>query len=274
MTTLPAAVPHMAFATSAPRERAIMKTVARSVTAARSQAVARPLPPRRLVDVSRVGVTNMPAKFLDRSLQLGGALTLQPGDHPQRDRQAKQVEHQLLDRPLAEAIGPGADAEDRPQTGATRSGGNPRRQGPAGADAATGTGQAVKSILVHHGKYWWQFCNLVAERLGVITLEVAAAPSAMGRLAHHELTDLFRRNQDTDTTVMTGLSSPLLSRLGNRRPSLHRWGIRGRWPGRVGGVAVEPFLERGDPLLMNSHWRAASPSAGMSERVEPKPPPM
>jgi hypothetical protein len=97
----------------------------------------------------------MAAKFLDRGLQLGGALTLQSGDHPQRDRQAKQVEHQLLDRPLAEAIGPDQNAEDRPQTGSEHPGGHPRRQGPAGADAATRTGQAVELILVHHRKHWW-----------------------------------------------------------------------------------------------------------------------
>ena len=65
--------------------------------------------------------------------------------------------------------------------------------------------------------------------------------NALGQV---KLTDLFRRDQDTDPTVMTGLSSPLLSRPGNRRPSLHRWGIRGRRLGRVAGVAVEPFLKR------------------------------
>jgi hypothetical protein len=84
------------------------------------------------------------------------------------------------------------------------------------------TGQAVELILVHHGKHRWQFSDLVAERLGVITLKVATTPSAMGRLAYDELTELFRRDQGTDTTEMTGLPSPLLSRRWSRRASLDR----------------------------------------------------
>ena len=134
----------------------------------------------------------MPAEFLDRGLQLGGALTLQSGDHPQRDRQAKQVEHKLLDRPLAKAIGSDQNAEHRPQTRAERSGGHPRRQGPAGADEATRTGQAVELILVHYRKHRWQFSDLVAEWRRIITLEVATTLAAMGRLADNKLTELFR----------------------------------------------------------------------------------
>jgi hypothetical protein len=107
----------------------------------------------------------------------------------------------------------------------------------------------VKLILINPGKHWRQFGDLMAERLGVITLEIAATLSAMRRPAHNELTDLFRRDQDTDTTVMTGLPAPLLARRRNRRVSLHRWGIRGQRLGGVGGVRIEPFLEGGDPLL-------------------------
>jgi hypothetical protein len=64
---------------------------------------------------------------LDRGLQLAGPLPLQTADHPGGDRQPEQVEGQLLDGPLAQAVGPGQDAEDRPQPGAERPGGHPRR---------------------------------------------------------------------------------------------------------------------------------------------------
>jgi hypothetical protein len=171
--------------------------------------------------VGRNGVTDVLAEFLNWGLQHGGALTLQSGDHPQRDRQTQQVEHQLLGRPLPEAIGPDQDAEDGPQPGAECSCGHTRRQGRTGAFAAPRAGKPVELVLVHLGEHRRQFGHLVPERFGVITVEVVATAPAMGRLVHDDLTQLFRRHQRADTSAMTRLPSPLLSRWGRRRAPLH-----------------------------------------------------
>src|SRR5208282_5569768 len=72
------------------------------------------LPPRGLVDISRGCCPHMLPNLFDRSLQLNGTLTLEPGDHPDGDRQTQQVGHQFTDRSLAQAIRPGQDAEDGP----------------------------------------------------------------------------------------------------------------------------------------------------------------
>ena len=69
----------------------------------------------------------MLSEFLDRGLQLGGGLPLKPADHPDGDRQAEQVEGQSADGALAQAIGPGQDAEDGPQPWAEGPLGHTRR---------------------------------------------------------------------------------------------------------------------------------------------------
>ena len=74
------------------------------------------LPPRGLVNIRRGCCPHMLPNFFDRSLQLDGTLTLEPGDHPDGDRQAQQVGHQVTDRSFAQAIRPGQDAEDSPLT--------------------------------------------------------------------------------------------------------------------------------------------------------------
>ena len=108
-------------------------------------------------------------------------------------------------------------------------------------------------VLVHLGEHWRQFGDLMPERVGIVSVEVVATASALGRLAHDDLAKLFRRDQSTDTTAMTGLPSPLLPRWRNRRAALHRRGIRGGRPGRIGGVGIEPFLKSSDPLLQSAH---------------------
>jgi hypothetical protein len=110
-------------------------------------------------------------------------------------------------------------------------------------------------ILIHLGEHRRQFGHLVTERFVILPVEVVATASALRRLAHDDPAKLFRRDQGTDTTAMTGLPSPLLPRGSDRRAALHRRGIRGRWLGRVGGVGVEPFLKSSDPLLKGGHQR-------------------
>jgi hypothetical protein len=113
----------------------------------------------------------------------------------------------------------------------------------------------VESILIHLGAHRRQFGHLVTERIGILSVEVVSTASALRRLAHDDLPELFRRHQGTDTTAVTGLPSPLLPRGGSRRAPLHRRAIRGRWLGGVGGVGVEPFLQGSDPLLKGGHQR-------------------
>ena len=195
------------------------------------------------------GVADMLPQFLDRGLQLGGGLPLQSGDHPDGDRQAEQVEGQLADRTLAQAIGPGQDAEDGPEPGAERPDGYARRQGRTGGGAATGAGQAMEPVFVHDGEDRRQFGDLMPERLGVIPGEGVAAPATSGRFAVDDLAELLRRDQGAGMATMAGLPTPLLARRGSRRSSLDRGGIGGGRPGGVGRVPVEPLLQFGDPPL-------------------------
>ena len=170
-------------------------------------------------------------------------------DHPGGDRQAEQVEGQLADRPLAQAVGPGQDAEDRPQPGAERPGGHARRQGRTGRGAAAGAGQAMEPVLVHHGPDRRHLGDLMPDRLGVVAGEGVAAPAALRRLALDDLAELLGRDQGAGMAMMAGLPAPLLARGGGRGPSLDRGGIGGGRPGGVGGVLAEPLLQIGDPPL-------------------------
>ena len=168
---LPAVGPRgCSLATSAPREVAIVKTVTALVTAPQSHALSRPCHHEVSSMWATAAVADVLPEFLDRGLQLGGGLPLQPGDHPDGDRQAEQVEGQLADRSLAQAIAPGQDAEDRPEPWPERPGGHARRQGRTGGGAAPGALQAVESILVHHGEDRRHFGDLVPDRLGVIAV--------------------------------------------------------------------------------------------------------
>ena len=131
-------------------------------------------------------------------------------------------EGQLPDGPLAEAVGPGKDAEDRPQAGPEGPGGHARRQLRSGGGAASGAGQAMEPILVHHREDRRQLGDLMPERLGIIAGEGVAAPAALRRLALDDLADCLGRDQGAGMTSMAGLAAPLLARGGGRGPSLDR----------------------------------------------------
>ena len=212
-----------------------------------------PLPPRGLVDVGRGGGPHMPPKLLDRGLQLGGALPLQPGDHPDGDRQAQQVGHQLADRSLAQAIGPGQDAEDGPQPRAERPRGHAWRQSGTGGNAAvegrSGGGVGTRRRPARTGGNSATWC-----RSGSGSSPWSSWPHpAVRRLALDDLTELFGRNQGTSMMAMTGLPAPLPARGGGRRPALDRGRVGRGGLGGVGRVLVEPFLQVGDPPLQGAH---------------------
>ena len=211
------------------------------------------LPPRGLADVGHGGGPNVLPELPDGGLQLGGTLPLQSGDHARGDRQARQVEDQLADGPLAEAVATGQDTEDRPQPWAEGPGGHARRQGRTGGGPAPGAPQAMGPVLVHHGGDRRHLGDLMSDRPGVITGKSVLAPSASERLAVDGLPELLGRYERTGLTLMAGLPAPLLARGGDRRTSLDRRGIGGGWLGRVGGVLVEPLLEVGDPSLEGLH---------------------
>jgi hypothetical protein len=211
------------------------------------------LPPRRLVDVGHGGLADMIPEFLDRGLQLGGGLPLQSADHPDGDRQAQQVEGQLADRALAQAVAPGQDAEDRPKPRAERPGGHARRQGRTGRGAAAGAHQAMEPVFIHRRPDRRQLGDLVSDRFGVVAVQLLVAPTAFRRLAVDDLAKLLGWYEWSSLAMMAGLATPLLARGGDRRPPLDRRGIGGGWPGGVGGVLVEPLFQVGDPPLEGLH---------------------
>ena len=134
----------------------------------------------------------------------------------------------LADRPLAQPVGPGQDAEDGPQPWAERPAGHARRQLRTGGRATSWAGQAMEPVLIHHRADRRQFGDLMPERLRVITGQGTPAPSAFGRLALDDPADLFGRDQGAGVSAMAGLPAPLLARRRCRRASLARRRIGGR----------------------------------------------
>ena len=182
-------------------------------------------------------------QLLDRGLQLGGGLPLQPGDHPDGDRQPEQVGGQLADRSLAEAIGPRQHAEDRPQPGAERPGGDARRQRGAGRGAAVRALQPMEPVLVHRRLDRRHLGDLVPQRPGIVAVEVVAAAAAGRRLALDHLPESFGRDQGSWVMAMAGLPAPLAARGGGRWPSLDRGRVGRGGLGGIGGVLAEPLLQ-------------------------------
>ena len=211
------------------------------------------LPPRGLVDVRRGRPADICPQLLGRDFQVGGGMPLRSADHPGGDRQAEQVGGQLADRALAQAIGPGQDAEDRPEPWPERPGGHARRQLRTGGGAASWAGQAMEPVLVDHRADRRQLGDLMPERLGVVPGQGVAAPAASGRLALDDLAQLLGRDQGACMTSMAGSSAPLLARGRGRGPPLDRGRIGGRGPGRVGRVAAALLLQCGDPALEGVH---------------------
>jgi hypothetical protein len=113
----------------------------------------------------------------------------------------------------------------------------------------------MEPVFVHHRLDGWDFGDLVPERLGVVAVQLLAAPAALLRFALDTLPELLGRDQDSGMMAMTGLPAPLLPRGGSRRSSLDRGGIGGRGLGGVGGILVESLLQIGDPLLERLHQR-------------------
>jgi hypothetical protein len=65
----------------------------------------------------------------------------------------------------------------------------------------------------------------------IVTLEVVTTPSAMGRLASDELTELFRCDQGTDTPAMAGFWSELIALKGRSVRKRSRPGSAESTPG-------------------------------------------
>jgi hypothetical protein len=65
----------------------------------------------------------------------------------------------------------------------------------------------------------------------IVTLEVVTTPSAMGRLASDELTELFRCDQGTDAPAMAGFWSELIALKGRSVRKRSRPGSAESTPG-------------------------------------------
>lgn len=189
--------------------------------------------PRGFINVARGRCLDMFPDLVDRRLQLDGALSLQPGDHPDRDRQPQQIRDQLPDGSLPEAIGSREHTEDRPEARTERPGRHTRWQAGTGREAALRTGQAMEPVFINDGTERRDFGDLVPQWLGIVAVKLLTALAAGRRLAFNDVTNLFGGNQGADTTLMTGLSSSFLPRRGNRRGTFD-CGRIGR--GRLGGI--------------------------------------
>ena len=122
-------------------------------------------------------------QFVVRGFKGDGRLPFQLGDHPGGDRQRKQVGDQLLDLPLAEAIGPREHGQHGLEVRAEAPGGDALWQGAAGRLTAARTGQAMEPILVDDRLDPGQFGDLMDQGFGVVAGESMAASATSGRLA-------------------------------------------------------------------------------------------
>ena len=113
------------------------------------------LTPRGLIGVDHLRGVDRGRQFVVRGLQRQGRLPLQLGDHPGRDRQSEHVTGQLLDLPLAQAVGPGQRGQDRLHVRTKADGGNARGQGAAGGLATVRARQAMQTLFVQPGARSW-----------------------------------------------------------------------------------------------------------------------
>ena len=125
-----------------------MKTVKSGVTVAHSQTFLRSSRHDVSSMFASLGLMDRGRQFVVGSLQDGGRLPFQLGDHPGGDREAEQVGGQLVDLPLAEAIGPREHRQHGLEVRTKASGGDARGQGAAGRLATGRAGQAMKPILI------------------------------------------------------------------------------------------------------------------------------
>jgi hypothetical protein len=124
----------------------------------------------------------------------------------------------------------------------------------------------MESILVHRRPDWWQFGDLVSDRLGVVALQRLVAPAAFGRLAVDDVPELLGRDKRTGLTLMAGLPAPLLARGRSGRTSLERGGSE------EGGLEelVEYLLSRSSrsAIRRSKDWTSTDTAACASgERV-------
>jgi hypothetical protein len=123
------------------------------------------------------------------------------------------------------------------------------RQPAAGRDAAPRAGQPTQAILDDLGPDLGQLGDLVADRLGVVTVEVEPATGAAARPAVDRIGEPRGRDQLAGVALMPGrpARSPPGARPG--RPPLDVQGLARRRLRRVGRVPRAARLEGGDPLL-------------------------
>ena len=125
----------------------------------------------------------------------------------------------------------------------------------------------MEPILVDYRPDRRHFGHLVSDRLGVVAMQLVAAPPALGRLALEDLPELLGRDQGSGLVAMARLAAPLLSRGRSRWSPLDRREIRRRWLGGVGGVLVDPLLQFGDPLFEGLHHRSDRRLCFRRERI-------
>ena len=215
-----------------------------------------PLPPRRLVDVRRLGVVDRDRQFVGGGFEDGGRLPLQLGDHPGGDREREHVGGDLADLPLAEPIGPREHRQYGPEVGAEAPGGHALWQFAAGRRATGGTAQAVEPILVNDRLDPGQFGDLMDQGFGVVAGEFMTTAAAGVRLALEGLADLLGWYQGSPCLAMSRLPTAFLLAGRGRGSPLHPDRVGRGGLGRVGGVELEPrfqvedsSFEIGDPLL-------------------------
>ena len=98
----------------------------------------------------------------------------------------------------------------------------------------------MKARLDDIGADFGQLGDLMPDRLGVLAVQLVAAPPALRRLAVDNPAKLLGRDERAVMTAMAGLPAPFLARRRGRRPSLDRGGIGGgKWKGKGKMASVD-----------------------------------
>jgi hypothetical protein len=207
------------------------------------------LSPAGFIDMNRVSLSDSLEEFGHRLGQNLTGLTLELGDHAGGDREAQQVGEEPLDLPFAQAIGPAQKAGPGLKPRSESSSRNIAGELGSIGGPAPRAGEAMQAILDDLGADLGKFGDLMAERLGILSVESVAASGTGRRLDLDSPGQLLDGNQLASLTLMARLSAPPLlgSRLGRLSLDVERLG--GGRLGRVRGVLVDPSLEGGDPRL-------------------------
>lgn len=230
--------------TFAPRVPAMVNTVATCVTATQSHALLR----GGFIGTGVLGA-NVLTQFFDGRFKAFAGGPFQLADHARGDGEPEQVGGQRLDRPFAESIRSGQQAQHGLQTWSERA--TRHTDGKLAARLFTTllAHQPMQAIFGNDRLDGRQLGHLMSQWLRIFTGQRGTTAAARFRLDVERRADLFRWHQVPPVWLVPPLPAAFLSGRTFWRGTFDRWRIgRGRLGG-VRGILVQPGFEFSDFAL-------------------------